>query len=105
MSHPVINSVQRKLKHYEDVKVRPAKHQINLDLTEVEWLLQQAKKQNTSEEVIEILGETVRGLLEGNDRFREALVFYGNQFNYENYAEAIRLDFGEKARKALEESK
>lgn len=105
LKHPVINSVQRKLKRYESVKVRPAKHEINLDVVEIEWLLEQAKKQTVSEEVVELQGDALKVLLEENKRYRKVLEFYGNQFNYENYAEVIRLDFGEKARILLEEVK
>lgn len=108
MKHPIINSVQRKLKHYEGVKVRPAKHQINLDVDEIEWLLKQAKKQTISEETIEILGESVKDLLEENKRFRKTLEFYANETNYEReyHGEStVEIDCGYRAQQILEELK
>lgn len=64
-----------------------------------EWLKKRIVKLNEFTEKMNVSGCELKSQ---NKRLREALKFYGNQFNYENHAENIRKDFGETARKTLE---
>ena|SRR5699024_3259284 len=79
------------------------------------WLIEQAEKNITCQEVLELQKDALKGLLEQNKRYREALEFYADNQTYtdEQHTSSgvlvgtgylnILSDNGIKARKALEE--
>ena len=76
------------------------------------WLIEQAEKNITCQEVLDLQKDALKGLLEQNKRYREALEFYATRYNYKlehfdpninDYMSTVDYDEGEKARKALEE--
>ncbi|MCG1029294.1 hypothetical protein J5S49_13435 [Virgibacillus halodenitrificans] len=79
------------------------------------WLIDQAKEKQKLEARVKELENllfgskamadegvrVIEGLRKENQRYKQALEFYGNEFNYMNYAEEIRKDYGKTARQAL----
>ena len=78
---------------------------------DIEFLIEQAEKNITCQEVLDLQKYALKGLLEQNKRYREALEFYAEQDNYEwetSYRPQQEIDCmviddgGHTAREALE---